>query len=184
MAETANQHFYHYHLSDRAMHGAATGCLPRALRTDLPKIYDCFVTPPAARKANSSVFPRTSPCSQRMPKLTCRYVHTRRTTHTFPGSCRSLGCLPRSNSMSRIHSAHRYCNRRQPLRTTPAACRRRMPEPLIAPGVTVARNSIITLGSVLLQSTEPNGIYRGNPATRIATRKLNPASSQIPNPRS
>jgi putative colanic acid biosynthesis acetyltransferase WcaF len=44
----------------------------------------------------------------------------------------------------------------------------------VAPGVTVASGSVVTLGSVLLQDTEPMGIYRGNPATRIARRRMSP----------
>jgi len=50
----------------------------------------------------------------------------------------------------------------------------------VAPGVTIAQNSIVTLGSVLLKNTEPNGIYRGNPATRIATRHLNDKAQKAP----
>ena len=41
------------------------------------------------------------------------------------------------------------------------------------PGVTVATNTILTTGSILTQSTEVNGIYRGNPAKYIKVRKFN-----------
>jgi len=41
------------------------------------------------------------------------------------------------------------------------------------PDVTVASNTIVTTGSVLSQSTEANGIYRGNPAKYIKARKFN-----------
>jgi putative colanic acid biosynthesis acetyltransferase WcaF len=42
----------------------------------------------------------------------------------------------------------------------------------VAPGVNVASGSVLTLGSVLLDDTEPMGIYRGNPATRVAERHI------------
>jgi putative colanic acid biosynthesis acetyltransferase WcaF len=45
----------------------------------------------------------------------------------------------------------------------------------IAPGVTVRCNSIITLGGVLLTTTEPGGIYSGNPARRIKEREVKDA---------
>lgn len=50
----------------------------------------------------------------------------------------------------------------------------------VAPGVTVAENSIVTLGSVLLQSTEPNGVYRGNPAELVGTRELSTLTGKPP----
>lgn len=39
--------------------------------------------------------------------------------------------------------------------------------------------TIVTLGSVLLHDTEPNRIERGNPATRISTRKLSTPDPQF-----
>jgi putative colanic acid biosynthesis acetyltransferase WcaF len=45
----------------------------------------------------------------------------------------------------------------------------------IVPGVTVSSDSIITLGSVLLTSTEPGGIYSGNPARRTKGREIKDA---------
>jgi putative colanic acid biosynthesis acetyltransferase WcaF len=44
----------------------------------------------------------------------------------------------------------------------------------VAPGVTVASGAVVTLGSVLLEDAEAMGIYRGNPATRIAERRIAP----------
>jgi len=40
------------------------------------------------------------------------------------------------------------------------------------PGVKVLRNSVITAGSILQQDTQRNGIYKGNPAEFIRTRKF------------
>lgn len=40
----------------------------------------------------------------------------------------------------------------------------------IAPGVTLGREAIVTLGSVLLADAEPGGIYSGNPASLVGTR--------------
>ena len=40
----------------------------------------------------------------------------------------------------------------------------------IAPGVTVGREAVVTLGSVLLGDAEPRGIYSGNPAVRVRER--------------
>lgn len=42
----------------------------------------------------------------------------------------------------------------------------------IAPGVTVGRQSVITLGSVLLHNAEPNGVYRGHPAALVTRREV------------
>lgn len=42
----------------------------------------------------------------------------------------------------------------------------------VAPGVTVGRESILTLGSVLLTDAAPRGVYRGNPAVRVGERDL------------
>ncbi len=52
----------------------------------------------------------------------------------------------------------------------------------VAPGVTVGRQAIVTLGSVLLDDAEPNGIYRGNPARLVGTRTIGPrpAASELP----
>jgi len=42
----------------------------------------------------------------------------------------------------------------------------------IAPGVTVGREAIITLGSVLLSDAAPRGIYTGNPAVKQRERTI------------
>ena len=42
----------------------------------------------------------------------------------------------------------------------------------IGPGVTVGSEAVLTLGSILLADAEPLGIYTGNPAQRVRTRKL------------
>lgn len=42
----------------------------------------------------------------------------------------------------------------------------------IAPGVTVGRESVVTLGSVLLKDAEPRGVYTGNPARRVRERTI------------
>lgn len=47
----------------------------------------------------------------------------------------------------------------------------------VGPGVTVGRGAVLTLGCVLLSDAEPQGIYAGNPAQRIGTRKLQPIGS-------
>ncbi len=44
----------------------------------------------------------------------------------------------------------------------------------IAPGVTVGRESVVTLGSVLLCDAEPGGVYRGHPAMLVSHRELRP----------
>jgi len=46
----------------------------------------------------------------------------------------------------------------------------------IGPGVTVGRDAIVTLGSVLLTDAQPNGIYRGNPAIMSGQRKIREVS--------
>jgi maltose O-acetyltransferase len=38
---------------------------------------------------------------------------------------------------------------------------------IVMPGVRIAQGCVIAAGSVLLQSTEPNGLYAGNPARRL-----------------
>lgn len=38
---------------------------------------------------------------------------------------------------------------------------------IIMPGVTISTGCIIAAGAVVLKSTEPNGLYAGNPAKRI-----------------
>lgn len=43
---------------------------------------------------------------------------------------------------------------------------------VVAPGVTIAANSILTLGSVATHNTEVNGIYQGNPAVKIKERRI------------
>jgi putative colanic acid biosynthesis acetyltransferase WcaF len=42
----------------------------------------------------------------------------------------------------------------------------------IAPGVTVGREAVVTLGSVLVEDAAPRGIYQGNPATWIRERTI------------
>jgi putative colanic acid biosynthesis acetyltransferase WcaF len=42
----------------------------------------------------------------------------------------------------------------------------------IAPGVTVGREAVVTLGAVLLDDAESHGIYAGNPAVRTRTRTI------------
>jgi putative colanic acid biosynthesis acetyltransferase WcaF len=46
----------------------------------------------------------------------------------------------------------------------------------VAPGTTVGAGSVLSLGAVVLSDTEPWGIYAGNPAVRVGTRVLDPAS--------
>ena len=41
---------------------------------------------------------------------------------------------------------------------------------IVAPGVRVGRESVITIGSILQKDAMSNGIYRGNPAERIRDR--------------
>jgi len=41
---------------------------------------------------------------------------------------------------------------------------------MIAPGVTCQENCIIAMGAVVLKNTEPNAIYRGNPAKLLKRR--------------
>ena len=41
---------------------------------------------------------------------------------------------------------------------------------VVCPGVTMERNSILTVGSILTSDTEANGIYRGVPAIKVKTR--------------
>lgn len=42
----------------------------------------------------------------------------------------------------------------------------------VAPGITVGREAVITLGAVVLNDAQPGGIYGGNPARRIKERHL------------
>jgi putative colanic acid biosynthesis acetyltransferase WcaF len=42
----------------------------------------------------------------------------------------------------------------------------------VAPGRTIAEGSVVALGAVVFEDTEPYGVYAGNPATRVATRSL------------
>jgi putative colanic acid biosynthesis acetyltransferase WcaF len=42
----------------------------------------------------------------------------------------------------------------------------------VAPGVRVARDSVVTLGSTLLADTEPDGIYSGHPAEWVRRRTV------------
>ncbi len=50
---------------------------------------------------------------------------------------------------------------------------------IVCPGVNVARNTVVTVGSVLTKNTDANGIYTGNPAQKIRTRSLEPARDPI-----
>ena len=43
----------------------------------------------------------------------------------------------------------------------------------VCPGVTMHENSILTVGSVATKDTEANGIYQGNPATKLRERTIN-----------
>lgn len=43
---------------------------------------------------------------------------------------------------------------------------------VVAPGVTIKENSIITVGSIVTHDTEPCGIYQGNPAVKIKDRVI------------
>ncbi len=45
---------------------------------------------------------------------------------------------------------------------------------LIAPGATVAEHCVVAAGSVLSGDTRPFGIYSGNPAVLVNTRRLQP----------
>jgi putative colanic acid biosynthesis acetyltransferase WcaF len=42
----------------------------------------------------------------------------------------------------------------------------------IAPGVTVGREAVVTLGSVLLKDAGARGVYAGNPAMRVRERSI------------
>jgi putative colanic acid biosynthesis acetyltransferase WcaF len=42
----------------------------------------------------------------------------------------------------------------------------------VGPGRRVARGSVVSLGAILLQDTEENGIYVGNPATKVGERSI------------
>jgi putative colanic acid biosynthesis acetyltransferase WcaF len=43
---------------------------------------------------------------------------------------------------------------------------------IVCPGAELARNSILTVASVLRGKTEPDGIHAGNPATRVRERRF------------
>lgn len=44
---------------------------------------------------------------------------------------------------------------------------------VVCPGVTIEKFSIITVGSIATSTTEPAGIYQGNPAKWIKKREIN-----------
>ncbi len=44
---------------------------------------------------------------------------------------------------------------------------------VVCPGVVVKSHTVITVGSIVIQSTEPYSIYQGNPATKIRERIIN-----------
>lgn len=50
----------------------------------------------------------------------------------------------------------------------------------IAPGVTVGREAVVTLGSVLLQDAEARGVYTGNPAVRVRERFIRDQPGSAP----
>lgn len=43
---------------------------------------------------------------------------------------------------------------------------------VISPGVIVKTHTVITVGSIVIQSTEPYSVYQGNPAIKIRERKI------------
>ena len=43
---------------------------------------------------------------------------------------------------------------------------------VVCPGVTMNSHSILTVGSILTQNTETNGIYKGNPAVLVKRRQI------------
>ena len=47
---------------------------------------------------------------------------------------------------------------------------------MVAPGVTVGEHAVLCMGSVATSDLEPYGIYRGNPAERIASRRIRDTS--------
>jgi putative colanic acid biosynthesis acetyltransferase WcaF len=44
----------------------------------------------------------------------------------------------------------------------------------VAPGVTVGKEAVLALGSVLPKDAEPRGIYTGNPAVLVSNRTIRP----------
>jgi len=42
----------------------------------------------------------------------------------------------------------------------------------VGPGVTVGEHAVLGLGAVATQDLEPYGVYRGNPAEKVATRRI------------
>ena len=42
----------------------------------------------------------------------------------------------------------------------------------IGPGVTVGRNAVVTIGSVLLRDAEAGWVYQGNPASKVKERRI------------
>ncbi len=43
---------------------------------------------------------------------------------------------------------------------------------VVCPGVIIKSHTVITVGSIVIQSTEPYSIYQGNPAVKIRDRKI------------
>jgi len=43
---------------------------------------------------------------------------------------------------------------------------------IVSPNVTIASHSVISVGSVITNSTDPYGIYAGNPATKVKERVI------------
>lgn len=43
---------------------------------------------------------------------------------------------------------------------------------VVCPGISMGRNSVLTVGSILTRDADANGIYTGNPATWIKSRKI------------
>jgi putative colanic acid biosynthesis acetyltransferase WcaF len=50
----------------------------------------------------------------------------------------------------------------------------------IAPGITVGREAVVTLGAVLLQDADARGVYSGNPAVRVRERTIRERSGPAP----
>jgi maltose O-acetyltransferase len=53
---------------------------------------------------------------------------------------------------------------------------------IIMPGVTIAEGCVVAAGAVVTRSTEPNGLYAGNPAVRkkdLSTEEDMPPSSSV-----
>jgi putative colanic acid biosynthesis acetyltransferase WcaF len=47
----------------------------------------------------------------------------------------------------------------------------------VAPGVTVGRNTVLALGSVLVSDAQPDSVYSGHPAIRVRDRNIGRAAT-------